>query len=53
MIEYGTEHLDELLIAVGVLLQIRADLGQAGWQVPVLERSPLRSAPGFLISTGR
>jgi hypothetical protein len=41
MIEHRGENFDELAVGVGVRLQLRADLGQAGGQVPVLERSAI------------
>ncbi len=38
MSQYCTEDFDELLIAVGMLLQLRANLGQRRRQCPILER---------------
>ena len=38
MIEHRAEHFDELLIAVGMLLQLCANLSQRGRQIPILER---------------
>jgi hypothetical protein len=38
MIEHRGEDFNELAIGVGVRLQLRADLGQAGGQALVLER---------------
>jgi len=37
MVEHRAQHFDELAIAVGVALQLRAHLGQGRRQVPVLE----------------
>jgi len=45
MIEDSTEHFDELLIAVGVLLQLRANLGQGERQIPILERRAVAQGP--------
>ena len=53
MIEHRAQNLDELSIAVGVLLQLGANLGQRGRQSQSLNGAPLRKAPGFFISTGR
>ena len=53
MIEHRAQHLDELAIAVGVALQLGADLGQAGGRSQSLNGAPLRKAPGFFIRTGR
>ncbi len=53
MIQHGAEYFDELLIAIGMLLQLRADLRQSGRQRPVLEGSAVLSAPGLPIGTDR
>ena len=54
VIEHRAQHLDELSIPVGVLLQLGANLGQRRRQCPITRtRAPLRKAPGFFISTGR
>ena len=53
MIEHCAQHLDELSVSVGVLLQLDADLGRAGGKTQSLNGAPLRKAPGFFISTGR
>src|SRR5277367_1935856 len=37
VIEHRTEDFDELTVGIGMRLQLRADLGQAGRQIPVLE----------------
>src|SRR5205807_6142096 len=39
VIEHRAQYLDELSVPVGVLLQLRANLGQRGRQSPILERS--------------
>jgi hypothetical protein len=38
VVEHRAQHFDELAIGVGMRLQLRADRGQAGGQLPVLER---------------
>src|SRR5260370_39016364 len=35
MVEHRAQHFDELAIAVGMLLELRADLGQGGREIPV------------------
>ena len=44
MSQYCTEDFDELLIAVGMLLQLRANLGQRRRQCPILERRAVAHA---------
>jgi hypothetical protein len=39
-IEHRAQNFDELAIGVGMRLRLRADPGQGGWQVPVLEGVP-------------
>ena len=38
MIENRAQDLDELTVCISVRLQLGADLGQRGRQIPVLER---------------
>jgi len=53
MIEHGAQHLDELSVSVGMLLQLDATWVSAGGRSQSLNGAPLRKAPGFFISTGR
>jgi hypothetical protein len=47
VIEHRAQHLDELSVCVGVWLQLGADLGQGGRQIPVLERSAVAQGAGL------
>src|SRR5258708_21089941 len=47
VIEHGAQHLDELSVPVGVLLQLGSDLGQGGRQIPVLERGAVAQGAGL------
>ena len=48
MIEHRAQYLDELSIPVGVLLQLDADLGKGGRQIPVLERGTVAQGARLL-----
>ena len=47
VVEHCTQHFDELAIVVGMRLQLRTDFGQAGRQLPVLERCAVAQGAGL------
>jgi hypothetical protein len=53
MIEHRAQHLDELAVAVGVMVQFARTWVSAAGRSQSLNGAPLRKAPGFFISTGR
>jgi hypothetical protein len=53
MIEDRAQYFDELAVAVGVRLQLGADLGHAAGRSQSLIKGAVRKALGFFISTGR
>src|SRR5438477_13208805 len=48
MAGHRPQDLDELTVAIGVLGELGTDLGQAGWQVPVLEGRAVAQRTGLL-----